>query len=761
MQRLFACVLFLAMSMTQHAQNQCDLSISGRIIDEHDGSALSYANIQVLGQGIGTISDSTGAFSLSNVCPGQVILACSHVGCETIYDTLIVTTSTTHNFYPEHHTELLNTVSIQGYREKEVHVMSRVAVSNLERTAGSNLGSSLTDVLGVTELSTGTNVSKPVIHGLHSNRVLILNNGVRQEGQQWGNEHAPEIDPFIAGELLVIKGANSVQYGSDAIAGVVVVNPKPLPDSIGIGGAVLLSAQSNGRIGASSVTLEGRNRKIKALRWRTQGSLKKGGNQKTPDYFLGNTGVEEWNFSGTVSLADENKGVEIYYSQFNSNLGILSASHIGNLTDLQLAYESDTPLEMSEFTYDISAPYQHVTHELIKGKGFVKTGEKAKLTFTYARQYNLREEYDRHRNTDGDPALNFEITTHSVDGLWSWNHGNRSSLKIGTNVLSQVNTFSGRFFIPNFTKWNAGLFAIEQWQFRSMWKLEVGMRIDHVSQSVYIRSEDKLSNFDHVYTQPSGSIGLVRTIASNWTWRSNFGTAWRPPMVNEMYSNGVHHGAATFEKGDTSLNEEVSYSFSSELGYVKNRFQMKVEVFANYMNNFINLQPTFPATLTIRGAFPTFQYVQTDALLYGLDAEISYQIIDGFRAISKTSILRARDLSKGDWLAQMPADQSSLALEYSFLQLKNGKTAYVGVDGLWENKQWRVPANSDYVSPPSSYFLMGTSAGITLPAKFGELGINLEINNLLNQRYRNYLNRYRYFTDEIGRNIALRISVTF
>ncbi len=109
----------------------------------------------------------------------------------------------------------------------------------------------------------------------------------------------------------------------------------------------------------------------------------------------------------------------------------------------------------------------------------------------------------------------------------------------------------------------------------------------------------------------------------------------------------------------------------------------------------------------------------------------------------------------------MPADQSQLELEYSFLKLRKNRTAFAAIDALWVNKQWRVPANSDYVSSPSAFLLFGMTAGMNLPVKSGEIGINLEINNLLNQRYRNYLNRYRYYADEIGQNIILRLSATF
>jgi iron complex outermembrane recepter protein len=761
MQRLLACVLFFAAPLVQHAQSVCDLSISGLVIDEHDGSILPFADVQIVGQNKGTISDADGKYILTAVCAGKVILACSHVGCETVYDTIYITESVAHNFYPEHHSEMLNAVSIEAETGRSMETSIVQIAPHLDRSLGSTLGESLKGITGVNSLNTGGSISKPMIHGLHSNRLLVLNNGVRQEGQQWGNEHAPEIDPFIAGEVAVIKGASSIQYGADAIAGVVLVSPKPLPDSFGLAGGFNLVGQSNGQMVNSSLFLEGRNERLKAFRWRTQGSVKKGGNQTTPDYFLKNTGIEEWNFSGAVSLSDKRKGAEIYYSQFNTNLGIFSASHIGNLTDLQRAFQANEPLESSGFNYEIKTPYQHVTHELIKASGFLATGEKGKFQVTYAHQYNLREEFDKHSVDQSVPALSFEITTHSADALWEYRHGIGSKLKIGASTMAQGNTFSGRFFIPNFKKWSTGFFAIEQWKMSNRWTLEAGARWEYVNQLVFIRKGAEVNQFQHAYHQPTGSIGILKSFRSDWQWRTNLATAWRPPNVNELYSNGLHHGAATFEIGDTSLVREVSYSWNSELSFKRKRVEAQVEIYVNYMDHFINLQPVFPATLTIRGAFPSYQFVQVNALLYGVDSKIAFDILPALKVTSKTSILRARNLDNQDWLSQMPADQSQLELEYSFLKLRKNRTAFAAIDALWVNKQWRVPANSDYVSSPSAFLLFGMTAGMNLPVKSGEIGINLEINNLLNQRYRNYLNRYRYYADEIGQNIILRLSATF
>ncbi|MEM7040154.1 MAG: TonB-dependent receptor plug domain-containing protein, partial [Bacteroidota bacterium] len=322
---------------------------------------------------------------------------------------------------------------------------STLTEEELEKLKGKQLGEALREIAGVDALQTGPSIFKPMIHGLHSNRVLVLNNGIRQEGQQWGSEHGPEIDPFIANELTVVKGANGVRYGPDAIAGVVLVEPAPLRDSAGIGGRVDLVGMSNGRMGATSGMLEGNFARLPAFAWRVQGTLKRGGDMHTPDYNLTNTGLREYNFSAAAGWQKERYGVDVFYSQFNTDLGIFAGAHIGNLTDLQLAIERDTPLIANPFSYEIKRPYQHIEHELTKVRSWLETGEAGKLSLTYARQYNLRQEFDTHTlgiaPGTNPPQLHYEITSHLAELVWE--HEKWKGLKGQVGVMGQTQKWSG------------------------------------------------------------------------------------------------------------------------------------------------------------------------------------------------------------------------------------------------------------------------------------------------------------------------------
>jgi iron complex outermembrane recepter protein len=742
------------------AQSKCDLTLSGQVVDEHDGSALGFANVFIENSSVGTISDASGYYSIAGICPGVHVVVCSHVGCEPVRDTLLIEDHAIHNFYPEHHAELLDGISIvESSREPNI-VSIKTRVPMLDRSAGKSLGQSLEGISGVSSLSTGNSISKPIIHGLHSNRILVINNGVRQEGQQWGNEHAPEIDAFIAGEIQVYKGAQSVRFGPDAIGGVILVMPKSLPDSFGIAGGLAGSWQSNGLGGSGNMYFEGRAKKIPAFRWRAQGSAKRLGDADAPEYVLTNTGIEELNFSLNASFGDQKKGIEVFYSQFNTNLGILSASHIGNLTDFQRALEADEPLVVKPFSYAINRPYQHVEHELFKASAHVKTKNDRNVGVVYSRQYNLREEYDTHKGAQADaPGLQFEIVTHGLDVTLENKKTANHDWQFGASGLIQENTFEGRYFIPAFRKGSVGVFGLDQMQINSNWSIEFGGRMDYVEQSFFFYNQVKTERRNHSYAQPSVTAGLIRKFGSSWHWKLNTANSWRPPSANELYSNGLHHGAASFEIGDTNLRKEMSYSLNTALMFRGEHLQIETEAYLNFMDGFIYLMPQFPATLTIRGAFPTFSYGQTSALLYGLDNQIRYKIKPWMEIVSRTSILRARDLETENWIIQMPADQSALSVEFSGKMREY--SMYVSPSVKWVNKQWRVPSNSDYSPPPAGYLVANVIAGVSRTTRLGDTQFSLEINNLLNQQYRDYMNRYRYYADEIGRNIIVRIAHHF
>ncbi|MBC5993908.1 TonB-dependent receptor [Pontibacter cellulosilyticus] len=744
----------------------CGLTISGKILDHDTRSTLVGATVYIPQLNRAAIADEYGNYHFHHLCKGTYTLKVTYIGYETENFVIKLSSSTVRDLQLHTDATTLGTVEITGSHVKE-QAQSTETLSGraLEETRGLSLAESLKGIAGVTTIQTGPTISKPVIHGMHSNRVLLLNNGIRQEGQQWGTEHAPEIDPFVASEMKVIKGAAGVRYGSDAIGGVVIVEPSPLPETGGTKGEVNLVGTSNNRQLIGAGTLEGKLNNL-PLSWRVQGSYKKAGNARTPDYYLENTGFEEQNFSGALGYKKERFGSELFYSQFNTKLGILKGAHIGNLTDLLYAIERGKPegADEAEFTYEIGRPYQDVQHQLLKAKAYLLTGEAGKLEFIYGLQRNLRQEFDAHRNTAA-PALELNLTTHTTEAIWEHSPIGNFSGSVGASTIYQQNTRKYSDFLPHFTGLTVGAFAIEKWR-KDRLQLEAGLRYDykHLLVKKYEQNRD-LQKPEFNFNNVSGTLGALYDVGYHLTFGLSATSAWRAPNTNELFSEGVHHSSAAYEKGNPNLKSEQAYNFEASVDYYGNiRFNGKLSVYHNFIDNYIYLAPLPEPQLTIRGAFPAFRYKQTNATFSGVDLSLEYNLLPKLTLDSKTSIVRARNTVTDDHLINIPPDRFDNSLRYEIGEIgKAGlfKNAYVTLGGVYAAEQTRVPTkgDEDFAPAPDAYFLLQAEAGTTVyfgkqPIEFGITG-----NNLLNTSYREYLNRFRYYADEMGRLLMLRVKI--
>ncbi len=763
--------------LPQDSLAQCTLRFSGRVLDADTRAPLRDASIEMEG-GAKISTDSNGNFLINGVCPGRIDVVISHVGCITqTYHFHLKEDFYSEFSLPHAANELSEVVVVGQGKVSQSGFSQQVSGMALDRTRGQSLAESMQQVTGVSMLQTGTNIYKPVIHGLHSNRVIILNNGIRQEGQQWGSEHAPEIDPFIANRISVIKGAASLRYGSDAIGGVVLVEPRLLPVLPGTSGEVNIAGFSNNRQGVLSAMMQGNVAKYPGFAWRLQGSVKKGGNARTPDYRLANSGIEEYNFSATAGKQKPGKGIELFVSQFNTKLGIFSGSHIGNVTDLVNVINSGQPPEYvrdAGFTYKIDRPYQEIQHTLGKIKAFKRTGDIGRLNLLLSVQHNKRKEFDllRFSGSSSEPQLDMDLVTIGTDVVWDHFAGEKWRGTVGVNGSYQRNLYFNRFFIPNYQALNGGVFVIEKYTV-GKWMLEGGVRYDLRS----IVNTDRNNGFnygDKHFKSLSANGGATYRLNEHWKAETSISTAWRAPQVNELYSDGLHHGAARIEKGNESLKPERANSLMAGLVYEDAKLSVDAGVYYKRIDDFIFLRPDYPPQLTIRGAFPSFVYEQTNARLSGLDFSVKYIFNPHIIYTGKASLLRAWDRTQNDWLVQMPADRFDNDLEYQFSDLRQWKQSYIRLSVHTVLEQTRFPETgnievtkpdgtvtmeADYALPPAAYNLVGIEWGTTYAFKKQPVQFMLGASNLFNKTYRDYLNAFRYFSDDMGRNIYLKIKI--
>jgi iron complex outermembrane recepter protein len=754
-----------AFPLWAQSPTDCHCLIKGVVKDRENRQPIAGAVLIIKGTNHNATTDADGRYKIENICQGKYVLECRIVGYKVVQTSISLEHSAEEDINLNEEEVHLQDVEIVARRIQAPLSQKSTALQGqaLDQTRGQTLGDALKVISGITLLQTGASISKPVIHGLHSNRVLIMNNGVRQEGQQWGSEHAPEIDPFIAKRMTVVKGASGVRYGSDAIGGVILIEPEELPKNGKIGGEINTAAFSNGRMGVVSATLQGSVPRWEGFGWRVQGTLKNGGNIRTPDYFLANTGVQEQNFSTTVGYRNSQWGIELFYSQFQTNLGIFSGSHIGSTSDLLNVIKNGEPFIKVDFVREIERPNQLINHNLFKAKAF-RNFSGNRLSFTVGRQFNRRAEYDLHGpQAATQPALLFRIT--SLTGDLSLEHkplGGKINGQLGISGLYQYNFTDGRPLIPDFEQTNLGIFVIER-LVRQKWEWETGMRYDWRKLDVFQFIGSTLSPRRHQFGSWSGTAGILHNPTERLSFRLNFGTAWRPPNPSELYSKGVHHGAAAYEEGNDQLKPEVAYNLIGSAELNRQRFRAELGMYYNFIQNFIYLQPQAEPILTIRGAFPYFKYIQTQATFTGIDLDTEWEII-GTKLIhtQKITYLRAYDRQENNYLVLIPANRLENGLRWNIGKLLKFENTHLSINHLWTDKQRRVPPNSDFMEPPAAYHLWAFVAGGACPLPKNQgLQWSITIQNLFDTSYRDYLNRFRYYAVEQGRNVSFRLKWTF
>jgi len=769
--RVFALLLAGIMRLSLCAQGlDCSLTIRGRVIDDHDRSALAFAEVIIVGTEKGAVADDQGRFMITGLCPGTYQLRASHLGCAPVERAVTLDADVVTDLRLEHHSEELREMEVVSARPDENvgQAQETLDKSMMELNAGKSLAEMLTAIPGVTMLSSGPTISKPVIHGLSGNRILTLNQGIRQEDQQWGTEHAPNLDPFSSDKLTVVKGAASVQYGSDALGGVVITEPVELPREAGTRGEVRGIGLLNARGGGGNGLLQGGVKGLRGFGWRVQGSARYLGDSEAPDYVLSNTGVREAGASASLGYRDHRCSASVYYSWFTRELGILRASHIGNLTDLNNAIENGTPWYVADFTYSIEAPRQDVEHQLLKAEAGYAISERDRIVLTYGYQADDRQEYDiRRGGRSGIPALDLFLVTHTADAVLKHWIGKRIHGKFGANGVYQENVNQPgtgvRPLIPNYRKQSGGVFLLEHLPLSEKVELEAGARIEGtLLEVVEYNADDVLVSPEHNYTNSAFSAGANWTIIDSSSIRFNLSTAYRPPHVSELYSEGLHHGAAAIERGDTALTSERSLKAVVDLEafWFKGRLRTDITLYADRFNDFIYLRPK-GVELTIRGAFPVFQYVATDAFLYGVDAALQLQLARRWAVRSRTSLVRGRDRVQNEWLFQMPSDRTETALLFDLPAHGKWGALEIGATSLFVFEQSRIPVGLDFTTPPDTYQLIGLSASATRTLRKGELRMGLQANNLFNTTYRDYIDRFRYYADARGTDLTLWITYSF
>jgi iron complex outermembrane receptor protein len=779
----------------------CSLTLTGKVVTD-EGERLAGAVI-VLNDSLSTITKPDGSFYFNKLCAGSYVLRVRFLGYQPLKTEVSLPTEAALELKLQAEKILLQEVLIHDHFDNQPQqgTFQVVTGSLLEQNRGMPLGEMLRNAAGISTLQTGPALFKPVVHGLHSQRLLLINNGVRHESQQWGAEHAPEIDPNIASGIVIIKDASGLKYGPEGIGGVLLINPAPLPEQAGWGGEVFQALQSNGRGGSLALMAEGGSRKVEGLGWRAQTSLKRLGDFQTPHYLLSNTGVREYNFSLAAGMHRNNQGWDAYFSHFQAELGILKGTSTSSLEDLRTAMNREPPQYTGPFTYDIENPRQQTTHNLLKLQAH-RHVHRGDLRLQYAFQQNNRKEFDLRRQSLNDfPALHLDLFTHTLDASWKQHPQRHLRSEVGINLMYQANNnVAGTLrtpFIPNFTQLGVGLFYLAEASLNH-WTLEASLRQDLRSYDVAGFDFANRPFADQFYIAGTAfSIGAHRPLNQHLTFTSVLGSTWRPPHVSELYSAGVHQSVAAIEYGlllkRTSIgmvpfNEyrfrpERSWKYTSSFVWQYPTLKADLTLYGNFISNYTFLQPE-GVTRNVRGIYPYLRYTQTNALLTGLDAYTTWQAPGNLSLSSQVTLIRAEDVARRNYLIYIPANRYSFITSWH-KNLRGGSTRLLlGLLATYTDRQRRAPRvitiNQildaydqgtdplqgsaeifDFMPAPKGYFLLGAEAGCSLNNQNSKIDIYLRADNLLNHAYRDYTNRLRYYALETGRNFRISVRYSF
>jgi len=766
----------------------CTISVTGFIIDENTNQPLEFVNVYIQETLKGTASNEQGYFELKNICKGKQHIIFSHISGENHSVFFDIEKDTT--LYVEIHAlnTVLESVVISEKTTNSTQNTQTLNHQHISDNSNQNLSNMLEEISGVSTLKNGNGISKPVVHGLYGNRLTILNNGIAQSGQQWGNDHAPEIDPLVANKIRVIKGVSSLEYQGSNLGSVILVEPASIEREPHLHGNTSYFFETNGRGHGINLQLEQYN---SALAWKINGTLKRSGDKKTATYFLNNTGNQEANIAIQLEKQfTENFFTDVYFSSFNTELGVLRGAHVGNLTDLENAFEREVPFFTEQnFSYDIDAPKQKVNHHLFKihSKKYFEPKPKNKdkvieqfLDFTFATQINIRKEFDVRRSGRSEiPALSLNQYSYFLETKYKKEFHNNLIFKVGVQSTITDNTNDPETgilpLIPDYLSYETGIFSVLTKKVNH-WFFETGVRFQNTMQNTVTISQSlprEIVRFDNNFNNFSSSLGINYEINSTIQLSYNIGYATRNPAINELFSNGLHQGVSGIEEGNPNLNIEKSIKNTLSLsGKIKEKLSFETLIYYQNINDYIYLNPENEVRLTIRGAFPVFKYKQTNAQIYGLDVSTRYQFSKSVDLKVSYSFIKGDDLSNNLPLINMPSNNVQASLHYQIQKPisiggkerkrpKKLTNTQFEITNRYVFRQNDLLAEQDFTLPPNAYNLIGLRVSTNIQGQKTKLRIFSKVDNLLNVAYRDYLNRQRYFADDLGINVVLGVKLEF
>jgi iron complex outermembrane receptor protein len=825
--KLFYCFAFLLISVSAFSNtyiikdkisgdNGVTGSLTGTITDKADGRPIDGATISIPDLRIGAATDANGKFTINHLPKGIYLVQVRFLGYATFNQRVDLSTTTTLNVQLRVSSIEAGEVVITGVSkatEIKRNPVPMVAVGKTyidEHPASGNVIAEIANLPGISAVTTGPNISKPFIHGLGYNRVVTLEDGIRQEGQQWGDEHGIEVDQNSIDRIEVIKGPASLTYGSDAVGGVVnLLTPTPVPEGKILGYVSGLYGTNNGLINGSFRLLGNNN----GLVWGTQISQKTATNyQNQHDGRVYATGFNEKDARAMIGL---NKSWGSSY---------LNASLFDDLQDIpdgsrdpatrkftKQISDSDTfrPIvpESELSSYAIPPVHQHVQLYRIYDNSNFNLGS-GNLIVNLGYQYSHRREFTHPTNPD-IPGLNLELNTYTYDVKYDFDMGKGYETAFGVNGMYQNNALGlcTAFPIPAYHLFDIGPFFLIKKSFGKL-DLSAGARYDSrsfTSQAAYIDTTKAF--YPSLYTGPNptttpnvvpqftalsktfsgatGSFGGTYNFSDQFLMKANIARGFRAPSVAELSANGPDPGSQIYHIGNSNFKPE--FNVQEDIGAFLSlpNVSASVELFNNDIQNYIfqeqELNPDGSPVVT--QGYNTFTYVQSKARIQGGEFYLDIHPVSWLHFQNSLTLTYGRNFGTGGnvadslkYLPFIPPLHTHSELRGNFVKgfgILRNVYAFVGFDHY--NAQDRFFAAYGTETYTAGYNLLSAGIGCNVVNDKGNkvLELFIEGTNLANVNYQSNMSRLKYFDPNatasvttpgifnMGRNISFKVVVPF
>lgn len=799
---IYTIAVFVFATHTIVAQN----AISGNIQDEQTKENLTGVTVYISDLKTGATTDKDGNYKLENIKTGTYLFEISFIGYKKRVERIYISKDTVVDFLIGQSVSELNEVVVTAVsRSTELKlspvIIKPVDVGVLNQNSSTNLIDALKNVPGVNQITTGSGISKPTIRGLGYNRVISLYNGIRQEGQQWGDEHGIEIDEYSIDRIEIVKGPGSLMYGSDGIAGVLnFISPKAPP--VGqIKTQLISNYQSNNNLIGYSFSNAGNKNRIQ---WLGRFSNKLVGNyQNKYDGKVFNSGLQEYNGSLFLGINKKWGYSHLNLSTFNTTINMVEGDRdsLGNfifaVPDGNGSITEVSATEKDLSGYKIGFPHQVVNHlRVLTNNYFIL--KKGTINLDLGYQNNKRKEFGDVLNPN-DKALFFDLNTFNYNVRYNFAEKKGWETSLGVSGMQQNNANKGlEFLTPEYNLFDIGGFLFTQKTFKKF-TLAGGVRFDNRNIStkelildslgIPVSIEDsttslKFKPFNNHYNSYSGSVGLSYQINKKSTIKFNLSRGFRAPNIAEIASNGRHEGTFRFEYGTSDLKAEASHQI--DLAYFLNSDHVTFEFtpFANFISNYI-----FSEKLTsalggdsipnpAEGA-PAFKFAQGNATLIGgeIYLDIHPHPFDWLHIENSFSYVQATQYNQPDstkYLPFIPAPKYRGELKAQFKKVgKNLTNAYIkfSIDYYFQQDKFFSAYGTE--TGTSSYTLLSAGLGANIKAfkRSNFMSVYLSAENLADVAYQSHLNRLKYAPQNpltgrngvynMGRNISLKLIFNF